>query len=423
VSRRRIFGNATIYLGTTVLNAAIPFLLLPVLTRVLTPADYGVVAMFSVMLSVFGAFAGLSVHGAVSIRFFQLPKEELAEYVATCLGILVCSTALLALVVALAGEQLARLTGIPVDWLLFGVVLSGLQFVVNIRLALWQAMAQAGRYGAFMVTQGLTNALVSLGLILGFGLAWQGRLWGQATAIGVFAGVALWQLAAGSFLRRPAQWKRHAGNALHFGIPVIPHIIGGLLIVSADRLVIVNQLGVTDAGIYMVALQVGQAIGLLTDSFNKAYAPWLMKRLSEAEAPPRVRIVRGTYLYFAVILALAWLYGLLAPPLLQLIVGRSFHAAGPLVPYLALGYAFGGCYYMVTNYIFFESRTAILAGVTLCAGIANVILTVALVGRYGLEGAGLAFVLSNALMFLGTWWLAQRVHPMPWLNALRPTAT
>lgn len=53
---RKLFGNAAIYLGANILNAGIPFLLLPILTRVLTPADYGIVAMFSVVVSILGAF-------------------------------------------------------------------------------------------------------------------------------------------------------------------------------------------------------------------------------------------------------------------------------------------------------------------------------------------------------------------------------
>lgn len=53
---RKLFGNAAIYLGANILNAGIPFLLLPILTHVLTPADYGIVAMFSVVVSILGAF-------------------------------------------------------------------------------------------------------------------------------------------------------------------------------------------------------------------------------------------------------------------------------------------------------------------------------------------------------------------------------
>lgn len=417
--RSKLFGDAAIYLGANILNAGIPFLLLPILTRVLTPADYGIVAMFGIVLSVFGAFTGLGVHGAIGVRYFQLEKEELADYVGTCVGILVASTSAIALLVAVFGTWLSELSSVPADWLLVAVVLSGFQFLGNVRLALWQVSGQAKRYGAFQVTQSLVNALVSLVLILMAGLAWQGRVLGQTTAVLLFGAVALWWLIRDRQLQLPSKWKANSRDALKFGLPLIPHMIGGLLIVAVDRLIIVKLLDVAQAGIYMVALQIGQALGLVTESFNKAYAPWLMKNLSNPTGALRKKIVRGTYLYFVLVVATAVVFGLLAPFFLGFLVGESFRAAGEVVIYISLGFAFGGCYYMVTNYVFFERRTEVLAFVTFASGLVNIPLMFIFVGHNGITGAGQAFMLTNALSFLGTWWLAQKLHPMPWLKAFR----
>lgn len=419
--RAKLFGNAAIYLGANILNAGIPFLLLPILTRVLTPADYGTIAMFGIVLSVLGAFTGLSVHGAIGVRFFQLGKKELAEYVGTCVGILVVSSSVLFLLVTVFGSWLAGATGVPSDWLLVAVVLSGFQFLGNIRLSLWQVAGEAKRYGAFQITQSLINAAISLILILAVGMAWEGRVLGQTVAVTLFGLIALWWLLRDGLLQFPSQWRVHSRDALKFGVPLIPHVIGGLLIVAVDRFVIVRLLDVAQAGIYMVALQVGQALGLLTESFNKAYAPWLMKNLSAPTSALRVTIVRGTYLYFFLVLAAAALFGFLAPMFLGFLVGESFQAAAELVIYIAFGFAFGGCYFMVTNYIFFESKTKVLALVTFFSGIANIFLMFILVEHNGITGAGQAFMLTNALNFIGTWWLAQKLHPMPWLKALRST--
>lgn len=419
--RHKLFGNAAIYLGANILNAGIPFLLLPILTRVLTPADYGTVAMFGIVLSVLGAFTGLSVHGAIGVRYFQLGKKELAEYVGTCVGILVVSSSVLFLLVTVFGSWLAGVSGVPSDWLLVAVVLSGFQFLGNIRLSLWQVAGESKQYGAFQVTQSLLNAAISLILILAVGMAWEGRVLGQTMAVTLFGVIALGWLLRDGLLRPSSEWRVHSWDALKFGVPLIPHVIGGLLIVAVDRFVIVRLLDVAQAGIYMVALQVGQALGLVTESFNKAYAPWLMKNLSAPTSALRITIVRGTYLYFFLVLAAAALFGFLAPMFLGFLVGESFRAAGELVIYIAFGFAFGGCYFMVTNYVFFVSKTKVLALVTFLSGIINIFLMFILVEHNGITGAGQAFMLTNALNFIGTWWLAQKLHPMPWLKALRST--
>jgi O-antigen/teichoic acid export membrane protein len=419
---KKLLGSAGIYLGANVLNAGVPFLLLPILTRVLAPADYGAIAMFGIVLSIMGAFTGLSVHGAISVRYFQMEKEQLAQYIGACATILVASTALMFLVVVLFGGQLVGLTGLPLDWLLVAIVLSGLQFIANIRLVLYQVTDQPVQYGVFQIGQTLFNAVLSLVLILLAGLGWQGRLVGQGAAIALFGVAALYLMHRGGFIRRPRQLKALAQDALRFGLPLVPHTLGALLIVAVDRIVINKMLGLASAGIYMVALQLGQVVGLLTDSFNKAYAPWLMKRLADKDSVPRLAIVRGTYAYFVGIVLVAVAIGVLAPWFLPFLVGALFAQAADFVIYTTLGFAFTGCYYMVTNYIFFASKTSILAVVTAIAGLLNIPLTIALVKVNGVAGAAQAFMFTQLLSFAGTWWLAHRTHPMPWLRAIARAA-
>jgi len=415
--RSKLFGNTGIYLGANILNAGIPFLLLPILTRVLTPADYGTVAMFGIVLSVLAAFTGLSVHGAVGVRYFQLEKTELAEYVGACIGILVISTSLIFLLVAANGTWLEGITGVPSDWILVAVVLSGLQFLGMIRLSLWQVSGEVKKYGVFQITQSLLNAAVSLVLILMVGMAWEGRVLGQSVAVTFFGVVALWWLLRDGLLLFRGNWRVHYRDALKFGVPLIPHVIGGLLIVAADRFIIVKLLDLTQAGIYTVALQVGQVISLVTSSFNAAYSPWFMGKLSKPSEVIRRNIVRGTYLYYVLVITCAVIFGVTAPMFLHLFVGESYRAAGELVIYIALGFAFGGCYYMVVGYVFFESKTGVLAFITFVSGLVNIPLMFILVEHNGVAGAGQAFVLTQAFSFLATWWVAHKVHPMPWLYA------
>lgn len=414
----KLIGNAGIYLGANVLNAGIPLLLMPILTRVLSPADYGTIAMFSIVLSVFGAFTGLSVHGAVSVRYFQLDKQALAQYIGACVAILLASTTTVLFLVVLLDHILVDLTGVPADWLLVAVVLSSFQFLGNIRLALWQASGAASSYGKYQVCQSLLNAGLSLALILIVGMAWEGRVIAQSIALTLFGLIAVSLLWREGFLRWPAKWKIPTVDALKFGVPLIPHALGALLIVAVDRFVIVNMLDIAQAGIYMVALQLGQVIGLFTESFSKAYAPWLMEKLAQDSDAVRQKIVRGTYAYFVFVPMAALAAGMAARWVLPFFVGKDFQEADSLVIYMALGFAFGGCYYMVTNYIFFQSKTKLLALVTFSAGLINIPLMIYLIRDNGLVGASQAFMLTQLLSFLGTWVLAHKVYPMPWLRLI-----
>lgn len=409
----KLFGNASIYFGANILNAAIPFLLLPILTRVLTPAEYGTIAMFLVMVSIFSAFTGLSVHGAIGVRYFQLSKEDLADYVTICIGILVVSTTAVLLIVMVLHQWIIKVSGISLDWLIVAVLVSGLQFLINIRLSLWQVSEMPWHYGSFQISRSLLDALLSLVLVLGLGMAWQGRLIGYGTAILLVGVIALIWLYNDQLLRRTDTWKIHAKDALRFGVPLIPHVIGGILIATSSQILIKNMLSIKDIGVYAVALQLGGAMGIISDAFVKAYAPWLYKKIQEEQ---KHKVVLSTYLCILFFLLAGLITSLIINYLTPYIIGQSFSEIQNLTTIIVIAYSFTGMYYSVAGFFFFSSKTSYISIITLLSGITSLLISYFLILQYGLIGAATGLLIFNILSFILTWLLSNFVMPMPWIK-------
>lgn len=412
--------GSTAYLAANLVNAAVPFLLLPVLTRVLGPAQYGQVAVFQALVGALVAVTSLSVQGAANRRYFDagVAPGELARFVGTCVLVVAAATAATALVLAGVLEPLAEWTGLEPAWVLWAVLAAGASGVVSIALGQWQVRGQALRYGALQCGIAVALALLTLVLVLGIRLGAEGRIAAQLWVALAAAAIALVALRAGGHLS--LAWSgADARAALAFGLPLVPHVAGIFLLSTADRLVIKDALGLEAAGVYMVAVQLALALSVLADAFNKAYVPWLYARLARDSAGDKAAIVRGTYLYFGVALALAGALFVLAPWLVPLLAGPGFDAAARLVGWLALGQAFHGMYLMVTNYVFYSRRTASLSLVTIGMGALNVALAVVLVRAIGLEGVAIAFAAVMGVRFLLTWAVAQRLHPMPWFAPVK----
>src|SRR5690606_17991832 len=94
-SHKNFAVGSTIYLFSNILNALVPFALLPILTRYLTPAEYGEVAMFQTWIAALAACTGLSVQGAAERKFYDigLTEQELRCFIGACLQVLLLSTA------------------------------------------------------------------------------------------------------------------------------------------------------------------------------------------------------------------------------------------------------------------------------------------------------------------------------------------
>src|SRR5690554_1415237 len=124
VKKTSLFRNAGIYTTTSILNNAIPFFLLPILTRYLSPADYGIVSMFGVLVSFVAPFTGLSVHGAIARMYYEKDIVDIKEYITNSLIILICSTIMVSVVFFMFSSLIADLSSVPVQVLWMVIIVS-----------------------------------------------------------------------------------------------------------------------------------------------------------------------------------------------------------------------------------------------------------------------------------------------------------
>lgn len=414
VLKSTLIQSAGIYTITSALNAAIPFLLMPVLTRYLTPADYGMVSMFGVLVSFASAFVGLNADSAISRQYYDRDEVDIRRYISTCLLIFLCSSMVVFFAFYLLAEPLSRITSVPRQWLWAVVIVCAAQFLTRTVLVLWQVQVKPKAYGTFQIAQTLTNAGLSLLFVVVFGFAWQGRIAGQIITAVFFAIIAIYILYRDKWL--PARIdKTYTNHIFKFGIPLIPHTLGAIIITMTDRLFITNMVGLESTGLYTVGYQVGMIIGILEDSFNRAYVPWLFERLKANQIATKIKLVQITYAYFVLILLIAVVLSAIAPWFLSFFVGEQFTGSAVFVLWIALGYAFDGMYKMVVNYIFYAQKTYILAWITFLAAGINVVLNYFLINMNGAIGAAQATTATFALQFLLTWFLSSRVYKMPWI--------
>ena len=414
-------GGASIYLISNIGVAAIPFLLLPVLTRVLGPHEYGRVAMFQALVSGLAGLVGLSVAGAANRKFFDtgIDTRTLGEFIGSCLQIVAGASVVILIFLYAFQESLVAWLDLEPDWLYLAVLMCAASVVLQLRLGQWQVRREAAKYGLLQVFQALLNMLLSLLFVVVLLLGAEGRIAGQVVAacIGAAIGVAL--LRKDSLIYAWTWRPEHIREALKFGVPLIPHVAGLYLLSFADRLVINDKLGVAQAGVYVVAAQLTGALGIVFDAVNKAYVPWLFAKLQDATPAETRMVVLSTYSWFGLILSAVLVAFLIGPRLVLWLAGPGYEAAGDVIGWLALGAGFSGMYLMVTNYIFYSKKTGLLSVVTLASAGLNVFLLILLTERLGLSGAAIAFAVASGVRFLLTWWVAQRSHPMPWFDLSR----
>ena len=408
-----LLRSAGTYGFFSLINNAIPFFLIPVLTRYLSPEEYGYVSVFSILLSLACAIGGCNFAGAYSRAYFAEDRFNAPIYFGTVvIGTLIIGVIITVLVIFFQ-QPIANLFSFPALWLWLVPVAATARCINDTILVHWQVRNQPFQYGLFINLRTIFQASISIILVIIVNLNWQGQIFAIVIAPLLFTPIGLAIMSYNSNIVFSIN-KAYLRHAVYFGAPLIPHALAGILNSSINRIFISKMVGMAETGLFTVGFQIGSVIMLIATAFNQAYTPWLFSRLKLKSKLLNIKIVKITYIYFIIILLCTFVFSFSAPWFLSYFVGKSFQSSYVYITWIAIGFAFNGMYYMVVNYIFYAEKTHYLAVATVCMSIFNIPLNYVLIKINGPIGAAQATTVTSFLTFLLVWYISSKVYNMPW---------
>lgn len=81
VTSSNLVRSSGVYTISSFINSALPLILLPILTRKLSPADYGLVAMFQLVVSLVYPFIGMNLEGSISRKYFDKDATDFPSFI------------------------------------------------------------------------------------------------------------------------------------------------------------------------------------------------------------------------------------------------------------------------------------------------------------------------------------------------------
>ena len=405
--------SVLIYACAFAAAGATPFLLLPILTRALSPQQFGEVTSFLILTTMLANVAGLSAHGFVSVRYFKTPAAEFRGLATSTSVAIVAAHALAALAVLVLFPQLKRILELPLSLSLLAVAAALVLSLNLIFLSIFQSAGQPLLYLRSRLVQATIEFFLCVALITLFVADSGSRIYSYAAAIAASAAVGLFECWRRGHLGTGID-RTHLRSLAAFGLPMLPHIVAGSALTYIDRVVVSSLLGAESLGIYMVAMQIGMAMVVLIEPLNKALAPWLFEQLTKNDPALRRMIVGRTYLLYGGLIVIGIVVAGATSLFFDELIGARYGTARTIVPWMVAGFVLQGMYYTVVNYLFFAERTgrlSIMSGTTAIVGCG---VSYALTSSFGLVGAGISFAFNNGLLFALVWFAAARAVAMPW---------
>lgn len=406
------------YLGTSIVNKLLPFLLLPFLTKFLSPSEYGILSLYQVFISFSETIVGFRSKGNISRNYFKGNSSQLGEVIFNMLIVLSFVFGIALLGISFLVLIWKPNIPFPTRWIV-ALPLIGLMNTLN---GYYLVILRNGRkpllYGGMEISRTMLNLFVSIVAVGVFALGWEGRAFGILMSSIVFGLISLNKLWSGGFIELKFSLKKVL-EIVHISVPLVIHGIGVLVINLSDRFFISSYVGVNELGIYTVGYQFGMIVLVSCTAFVQAWSPFFYESMSKQSGDYRVKIVSRIYLAMISFVILSLCVTLLSRYAIPVFTAREYHNAHIYVFWIALGYAFNGMYSLIQPFGIHVGKTGFQAVTTGITALVNLLLNYLLVPEYGALGAAKATLISYFVMFLLVWWHSRRLISMPWFSSLR----
>ena len=422
-TKRSFFTSVGIYGVTNVAERSIPILLLPVLTKLLSPAHFGIVIIFSAMRANCQSAISMSTPSAVGRAYFDRDKEGFA-FPCYLFNALLVNTALFAIVAVALVSFKSLIPGVKTlttPWILFVPVYVLATSIGVVKAKLWVYQKKPAAYGLFRISRAVVEVGLSILLLKFLLTSWQGRVLGIGVTELLFCVIAMLLLFRQDKLILRLN-RDYIKDVIRFGLPLIPHVIAWALVSTMDKFFLMEMEGKAVTGIYGVGYALASAIALGAAAVDMSAEPIIYEKLGDLKRPTARKLVLLTYLYMAILALAAIGLWLVAPLALRILVDKRFHGAQEYVAWLAAAFACLGMYRIFSKYIVYSKKTYLLAYITVTAGIVAIPANYILIKLNGAIGAAQATFVAFTISFVLAWWLAGRLYPMPWFSVFRPSS-
>lgn len=380
------------------------FFALPIITKYLTPLDYGTFGTIGAYVAAFGALQYLGTNLVFSNAFFKSPNHykwlwrQLHGFLS--LWAFLYAFLLGAVLYFILPDEAASnkwtiigLTAVPAA--LFDPTL-------NLTFRYYHLTQQAATLAVRTATVGLLTVALNIFTIAYLKLGYMGWFW--SIAIGNFINFLLFFY--------PIYFKHHLTpifnfkiksikRSLQISVPAIPHYYSTYLLESSDRVVMhVVGINIGNIGLYNIGATFGGYFRSFSDAVGTAAGPMYLQyyrnadKKSYSEARKMTFVVQAFFLLISVGVCI-WLKEIFE----LLVKNEELQAAYPLAIIILMSYNYRPMYLAVTNKLIYQERTKSLWKISFVAGVLNVVLNLIFLPIYGITGAAVITFIS--FMYIG----------------------
>ncbi len=388
--------NTKDYLNANIITKLIKFLLIPIKTRLLTPADYGILSIVTSFQTILNVFFNMNFYGGI-IRYYHEEKDDFLDFFKSSIIYIYSINIFFLLILFIFRNFLIQYLGFSIKLYWITIYISFISIPQSFFFSYLMASKRSKTYSYLMISISLVVSFVS---ILWMFLLKENRYLGDIYARLLLLSIITVLILIYIFFKLKGKIVinfNYIKYLIFFGIPLIPHALSGIILMYFDRLIINNIDGFAKAGVYSFAYNIGLIMYITVNSFNKAWNPVFYEKMNKKEYNSIEYYVKKN---IKIIYFIALILILFSNNIIGILANKNYLEAIYILPMIILSYVMVFNYMIFVAFSFYEKRTYIISINSIIAAIINIILNYIYIPKYGYIAASYTTLFSYIVLFL-----------------------
>ena len=413
--------HSAVYGITNVLNRIVSFLLLPVYTRFLTPADYGVMDLIYFTTAFIGMVIGMGINQAMA-RFYFDSEDQTQRNLAVSsafYGFSIGSGIIILIFIAASGSMNDLLfpENNYADLIVIALVSLGLDVYLQIGYTYLRIRQRSVR----LMTVSVTRLVLQLSLNILFVVFFRWGILGILLSTLIVNALIAFYLIPTMLKETGLKFsKPMLKEMIRYGLPLIPSDILAYVVSVSDRYFLNSFSGLTNTGIYSV----GYRFGVLVNTFVASpFAQiWTPRRFEMHKDNESDKVFGTIFTYFCICMFFVGLgISVVIKDVIQIVTEKAYWDAYQVVPVITLAYIISRFQLHFNIGIAIKKKTVYGLYINIATATLNLVLNYFMIQAYGIWGAAYSVLASMTFKTTLFYFVSNRLIPIivEWSKIIR----
>jgi len=403
--------NTSWIMGERLITIGTGFLTTVLLARYLGPEQFGILSYAISLTAIFASAGHMGLAGLVVREVVKFPATKL-ETLGTSL--LLKAAGMAAGFILIAGYALIFENSSSLEFWILLVVSSAVLFQPFDVIDYWfQAQVQAKHTAIARSCATLLSAALKVALVAtGAGLMYFAFAHMIQAALGAVFLIVLYRYATRHSI---LEWKAsltRAGELLKQGWIIYLGSIFAVIYIKIDQVMLKWLVGAEEVGVYSVAAQLSEAWYFVPTAIVASFFPKLIELHAANNKLFNDRLQQIFDFLFILALAVSIAVSLIAQPLISAFFGDSYIEAAPILSIHIWAGIFIFMRALFSRWILIENALMFSLITQGLGALANILLNLLLIPKYGGEGAAVATLLSYSIASYGALFFHKKTRPI-----------